>query len=469
MPPLSFDRNAPCERPSAISRLGALALASVLASCASYPDRYQGALDDLRGGRFSEAASAFEDKAGGFLGAAEAGTIRFAAGDWETAERDLLRAAELADGFDAEAPITAGGVTEDLGSLLVNESVRTYEGEGFERVQVHGMLALTFLAQGKLEDALVEARRANQRLEREEKLYETDYEAGGLGHFVSALCYELRGELGDTLIDYQRMDEKGLAPSLVGPELGRVAAVLRREDVLAELEPRFGPAPVVPEGSARVVLIAGVGLVPFKSEDSLKLVTPAGVVAWAIPKYVERPQPVSSVELVIVDHGQTVRSTVIEDVGAVAERNLSDRIAILATRSGARAASRTVLAKQLRDSDKQLAALAVDIFSLATENADRRSWLTLPNTWQVAQAFVPAGPLTLAVDALGGLSIDFEPIVVSAGETVIVLARTVDRSLFAHIVGGGQPLVEAAPPQEPDPAPSPEGDPSAASTDEPFI
>jgi hypothetical protein len=415
----------------------------LLCACASYPDRHREALDDLRRGRFEEAASSFGDVPG-FLGPAEAGTVRFAAGDWAGAQEQLLAAVQVIAALEDRGPLSASGLAEDAGTLLLNESAAAYPGEGFERIQVHALLALTFLAQGNLEGVGVEVRRADRLLQQEQELYSAEYPAGGLGHWISALAYELRGEPDQALIDYRRMAEKGLAPSLVGPELMRLAASLRRDDLLPQWEQQYGPAPVVPSGSARVVLIAGLGLAPVKVEEALRLPTPAGVVAWAVPNYVARPQPVEALELDLGPGRPRVRTVVIESIAEVAERNLQDRLALLATKSAVRAGSRTVLAKNLRDSDNYGAALAVDLFSLFAERADLRSWLTLPDNWSAAQVFLPAGVHRLTLTALGGDrrelgQFEFEP-----GETVFVLARTVDRSLFAHVVGG-RPLDDRSP------------------------
>lgn len=415
--------------------VGGLA-ALLLAGCASYPERQAEALDDLQGGRFEAAASALGDNTEGFLAAVEPATVRFVAGDWEAAKTEFLRAAAMADAFERGAPVDVAGLAEGVGTLLFNETAGTYEGEGFEHVQVHAMLALSFLALGDLEGALVEARRANQRLEREEELYDADYEAGGLGHFVSALAYELRGELDDAVIDYRRMDEKGLAPDLVLPELGRLARATRRDDLIPDLERRLGELPEVPADAARVVMICGVGLAPFKVEESFQLATPNGVVAFAVPDYAERNQPVDAVDLVVVNHGHRARSAVVERVGTVARLNLADRIALLATKSAARAGARFAAAKSLRDDDNYFGAFLVDVFAVASERADLRSWLTLPDTWQVAQVFVPPGVVELSVEALGGEAADFAPIALAPGETALVLARTIDRTLHAHLVGG---------------------------------
>jgi hypothetical protein len=89
----------------------------------------------------------------------------------------------------------------------LNDTALAYRGEGFERVYVHACLGMAYLAQGRLDDVFVEVRRANKILEAEEGLYEKEYRAGGLGHFLSATTYELLGKWDDAAIDYRRMVE----------------------------------------------------------------------------------------------------------------------------------------------------------------------------------------------------------------------------------------------------------------------
>src|SRR6185436_288146 len=100
----------------------------------------------------------------------------------------------------------------------------------FERVYVHCGLAMCYLAAGKLDDVYVEARLANQLLESEEELYETQYAAGGWGHLLSAVTYELIGDRDDAYIDYQRMVEKDVGTALAGRALVRLAKQLGRSD-----------------------------------------------------------------------------------------------------------------------------------------------------------------------------------------------------------------------------------------------
>ena len=66
----------------------------------------------------------------------------------------------------------------------------------------------------------------------EAKLYEKEYLAGGFGHFLSAVAYELRGENDQAYIDYVRMHEKGVGGELVRSALVRLARRLGRTNDL---------------------------------------------------------------------------------------------------------------------------------------------------------------------------------------------------------------------------------------------
>jgi len=247
---------------SSTARSTVLALAALACcGCASYTQRTAAAMADFQGGRFEQAHAAFADPdttGSDFLGPAEAGTVALTAGDWETARADLDRAAAQVKELEDRALISASEVAESLASLALNESVKTYQGEGYERVMVHVMLALTYLAQGRLEGVWVEVQRANKLLESEEKLYEKEYKAGGMGNFMSAVAYELFDKPADAYIDYKRMEAKGVGSELAGRALVRLGTRLGRDDELPTWIERYGPDLERPEGAASVVLLAGV-------------------------------------------------------------------------------------------------------------------------------------------------------------------------------------------------------------------
>lgn len=440
-----------------ISVLCALPLVGLVA-CATYTERTERALRDFQGGQFDPALRAYADPettGSAFLAGAEAGTVALTAGDWQSALEHYHLAAAVVEELEQRALAGPENLAEVLGSWALNDTARAYQGEGFERVYLHCGLALAYLAQGKVDDVYVEARRANQLLEAEEALYETKYEAGGFGHLVSAVTYELIGDRDDALIDYQRMEEKGVGMALAGRALVRLAKELGREDLLSEFESKYGADGERPAEAASVVVLAGVGLAPYKVESGLTLPLPEGVFQMAVPGYADRPQPVTALSLVDTTSGASVRTDVVESVSKVARENLEDRLAWMAAKSIARGILKRELTKKLEDEYDLAGRIAGDLFTLISERADTRAWLTLPDSWQACRLFVPPGTRSFSLDAVGGESVPLGTFELEPGETLIVIARSLGPSLYAHAIGGKPADPTAATPVAAQPSTTP--------------
>jgi len=451
-------------RPSRLGRaVAGCALACALASCATYPQRTAAALADFERGHLEAAQRAFAEPSttgSAFLCGAETGMVALAAGDWRAAEQHLQRAAAASREIEERALLSPEALGESLVNLALSERAGAYRGEGYERVLVHASLALAYLAQGSLDDVFVEVRRANRLLEGEERLYEKEYAAGGLGHFVSALAYELLDRPDEAYIDYRRMQEKGVGTELAGRALVRLASRLRFDEDLRRWEELYGPDVERPEGAASVVLIAGAGLAPQKQETTIPIPTPDGLVQWSVPTYVRRWQWEGSLVLRSVGQGPGVRASTIEDVAKVAEENLEDRIGWLAARSALRAGLKLALTHQLEHRYDLVGRIAGDVFAFVTERADLRSWLTLPARWSAARLFVEPGEHELVVEAEGGESRPLGRFRLEPGETMIVLARSLGGRVHAHAIGGlSLRAVEGSPPGAPRAEPPEPGSP----------
>jgi hypothetical protein len=253
------------------------------------------------------------------------------------------------------------------------------------------------------------------------------------------------------------MHEKGVGLELAGKALVRIASQLRYDDELPELRERYGEPAEVPPDSAAIVVLAGVGLGPYKIERTVGLMTPRGLAQFSVPSFESRPQPVSALEL-RVDGGAPLVTSVLEDVAVVSKENLDDRMAWLAARSAIRAAGKLIVTDVAASAanEKYGAAagfgvmVAGSLLTAATERADTRAWLTLPNTWQAARMFVAPGAHSIHLSAAGGEERDLGRFTLERGETMIVIARTLGARLFAYPVGGAReeppPAAPSAPP-----------------------
>lgn len=433
-----------------------------IASCQSYNDRVAGAVEAYRGGNFELAEQRFKDESmtgSAFLSGAEAGMSAFSDGRFEDALLHFEAARRAAKDVGERAALGVTNLSESLLTLAINESQADYPGEGFERVMVHAMLGLCYLTRGQPDAVLVEARRVDDILTGEQDLYGSDYGAGGLGHFLSAMAYELVGKTDDAYIDYVRMHEKGLGGELVRRSLQRLARVGGRDEDLARWNEEFGSeGSEVPNIWPTVVVIAGVGMGPTKLETKISIPVSGAVFSWAVPRFDDGSGNISAVDLVFPETGTRIRSSVVEDVAAVAGENLEDRIAWIAARSAARGLLKRQLADQLKDNENgEVLGLIADAFTIFSERADLRAWRTLPRLWVAARAFVPPDEfVTIELAEVGGETVSLGRFRMLEGETMFVIARSTDGGLVAHVIGGERekpsiPMPANPGPKTPDP------------------
>jgi len=90
--------------------------------------------------------------------------------------------------------ISATDVAENLASLAINESVQAYQGEGYERVMIHVSLALTYLAQGRLDDAVREFDALASKQPRDVT-----------ARTMAAILVEMQGRLDDATARYEQI------------------------------------------------------------------------------------------------------------------------------------------------------------------------------------------------------------------------------------------------------------------------
>lgn len=175
--------------------------------CASYTDdtrqirqsfqnhRYEEALQQLEGSKLQK------QERNRLLVLLEQAMIYDRLGEYGKSRSSFLEASRLID------ELYTVSVSQELASFVYNESAQKYAGEDYEKVAVHIMLALTFLGQGNLEAAGVEARRINNRLAEINQNYsdkKNRYGEDGFARYLAAMIYEARGDLDSAIIDYRQ-------------------------------------------------------------------------------------------------------------------------------------------------------------------------------------------------------------------------------------------------------------------------
>ena len=121
----------------------------------------------------------------------------------------------------------------------------------------------------------------------------------------------------------------------------------------------------------------------------------------------------------------SARTELVEDINAIAVKNLADRKGRYVVKAVARVVLKQLAVSAVTDEidDPLVRAFAKftgSVVASVTEVADTRSWRTLPGQIQLVRTFVPAGEYEASVRLCGSVR-DLGQVNVKAGETKFLL------------------------------------------------
>ncbi len=320
-------------------------------------------------------------------------------------------------------------LTEVVGAVAVNDYWKKYRGEDFEYVLVNVFQALNFAAMGNIEEALADMRNVDLQLQlinsRYKDKHKNVYRDDAFVRFLSGVLYEAQGDadsINDAYIanvkalavyeDVYQKDYKLSLPQVLKTNLLSTAAAMGAQEFASyrSMFPGEAFAAIAEkQDKAEVYLIEYTGFVPLKVADALLFpVDGAHLAKISFPKYNERFSEVKSSALVASRQGveQVAATEIGEDIGAIARQILESRKVMMMAKAGLRPLGKYVAERvvegAVRDKGGDLAGdLAVvlsNVYNFATEEADVRSWATLPNEIRVARLLLEPGSYTFYVD-----------------------------------------------------------------------
>lgn len=329
---------------------------------------------------------------------------------------------------------TAEQLTEEQGHnvlteaavLVVNPEIRPYKPEDFEVIMINFYKALNYLQLNHMEDALVEARKINIRLQQLNDKYpdhKNRYQQDAFAQLLMGLIYDAAGDFNNAFIayrnaydtyqsDYQKNFGLG-APEQLKKDLIRTAYLCGFHNELVQYERESGltytPLSSSPNGQLVLFWLNGFGpvktewgitftktdkgngLITFHNEE-LGLTFPffwgngysesdknslanVNVVRAVFPKYQERPLAYTNGSLVYNGKSYTLEKA--EDINQIAFKTLHDRMVRELSTSLLRVAVKQGI-KQAASKQNDWLGLAVGLANAFTEKADTRNWQTLP-------------------------------------------------------------------------------------------
>ena len=328
-------------------------------------------------------------------------------------------------------------VSKELGSLVTSDKLRPYAGTQYERLLSHYYRALNYIYLNQLDGALIECRRATALInyfKGEDEKYDF-FGAAFLAHFSGTL-FEAAGEWNDALISYKQAAEyyKNAAektgvemPPDIGNALVRLTRRLGFTDEFEHYQNQYGKPPEHPENYGELILFYESGYVPPKTEEALMfpilktdkvddaekfvptLITREGAVYEEVKlEYLLRVamptigsiRPRFSGISVTVEGNQETDGVLVEDVENIAIETFNKERPIILFRTLIRGVGKYLLFRQANKKNEALGILT-NLTGVLTEQADTRSWQTLPNQIFMVRMPLPAGTHTLNLSFLG--------------------------------------------------------------------
>lgn len=445
---------------------------AAISGCGTHSESMTKVRESLLNGQTEEAYRQFaakKEKKDDLLYLIERGYLAHEAGHYDTSniyfDKAELRAEEL----------YTKSVTGELASLITSDNTLPYRGYPHELVLIHYYRAFNYLMLGQTEGALVEARKANQRLAelQDEKEGKNTYKNDAFMQYFTAMLYQAEGEHNDATVairdayrGYEEYSELyGLRPppgliSELHAALNRIGAsdeagvLLERFPAIeneSELRMRTNAVIFVETGFTPYLDAVNITLPIFEEKDSKyhdchgcendyagvivsrygdniytyrrQNLTLDHVLQFSFPMMVDFPTEAYSVE-VDCPIGKSMPPTLAEPIDAIAKKSFNERIPNILLKTVARALVKEFARTRAKKEDKTLGAL-VNIFNVATERADTRSCLFLPNAIWMIQMELPAGEqqVEVVVQNPSGAEIERLPVTINAPKNGIAFAR----------------------------------------------
>lgn len=379
--------------------------------------------------------------------------------DYAASRDSWLVADEIVRTWEDEYRTNPTKVMGEIGSFLVSDRVRRYDGQDYEKVFLSAKLTLDHILLGNFDHARIEMKKTYEREKLIESFREKEYDKlkeeqdkqgvktdtkdlaakgypldeldspevrelkngfqNAFAHYLAGYFFEVTGEY--SLAEPGYRNALALQPNskLIKEKVGKVG--------------RNKPGP----NETDVLFVVETGFAPAWKSVTIPLPIPINGrwVATPLSFPVVKSEGKSYMPGSLKVNGKEFPVETLVNVDAMARRQLKDQLPGIMGRTVVRAIAKSALQYQAQKSGGAVAGLIAGIASVVTEQADERAWRTLPERLAVARAILPRG--TVPIEFQTGAGVYKTEVTVGNRVTVIPI-RLANGAVYV-----GQPHVEA--------------------------
>lgn len=428
-----------------ILKLKVLVLTLMVSSCATYYQTNQSFNKEFESGNLSNALTTLQSNSSDARGKKEFlfyvnnGLVLSMMGRYQESNEYFEKAFLFGEDYRIN-------YLNEAASYLTNPMITTYKGEDHEHLMLLYYKALNFMKMGKTQEALVECRRVNIRLQQLSDRYSNDnkYQRDAFIHTLMGVIYETDKDFNNAFIayrnayeiyenDYQRLFQIN-TPQQLRDDILRTAWLSGLTEDLEYFKQEFNRMDFSyseTEGG-ELVFFWHNGLSPVKAEwginfavdrrdnwiyftnRELGLSFPFSLSNYdeqernglsrleffrvALPRYVERPTYYSEASLNW--NNNTSHLHLLEDVNKIAFKSLHQRMDLELSKALIRVALKKATEYQVKQDDRTLGSV-MGMINAITEKADTRNWQTLPHSIHYTRIPLQVGPNKIKLNLQG--------------------------------------------------------------------
>ncbi|MFT6302304.1 MAG: hypothetical protein ACI9XK_002200 [Granulosicoccus sp.] len=342
-------------------KMGFCCLAILMLQACATSSALQVARDQFRHGSTTDALQTLSDadvsNRDQLLLYLDKGLVAQASGNYSDSMTAFERALELVEELDYVS------IRDQTASIISSDWAARYGGEISEKLWIHTFQMLNFLLLNNPEGAAIEARRAVALFEEHGDILKNDI----FTRTLMALSFESAGQLNGARVEYRKLEEDFDLPQ---PEL-------------------------LDRNTSELVFIVASGFIDPKLPGDLFISYDSRI---SFPYYAESFQQAPKA-YVTVGEKQADFSRADTALVSISQRALNKRGKSIAARQALRLAAKHNIADSIEDQD-ELAGTLVKILLVAIEQADTRSWESLPAYLTLLRVPMEPGKHSVSLDVL---------------------------------------------------------------------